>query len=117
MVHDEIDSAELVAEVVRLDIDRGHAVVVVERLGRHGFDVDVEQVGHANVLGTGHAPDRSDDGRGLGASEQVAQCQPAGHRVGVGIVVEQDEDPVRVGEVALVLQNLRACQGTAEFSE
>ena len=51
----------------------------------------------------------------LGAAQHVAQRQAAGHRVGIGIVVQQDQHAVGVGEVALVLLDARAGQRAAEL--
>ena len=47
------------------------------------------------------------DRRLLGAAQHVAQRQAAGHRVGVRIVVQEDEDAVGVAEEPLILLNLR----------
>ena len=43
--------------------------------------------------------------------------EAAGHRVGVGVVVQEDEDAVGVAEIALVLLDLEAGQGAAELGE
>ena len=53
----------------------------------------------------------------LGAAQQVAQRQAAGHRVGVGIVVGEDQHAVGVAEVALVLLHALAGQRPAELGE
>ncbi len=103
MVDDEIDAIDQAAEVVRLHVDHRDPVELLQRLGGHRLDVDVEQVDHAEVLRPRHALDRADDGRGLRAPQDVPQRQAAGHRVGIGVVVQQDEDPIGVAEIALVL--------------
>ena len=53
----------------------------------------------------------------FGAAQHVAQRQAARHRVGIGIVVQQDQHPVGVAEVALVLLDARAGQRPAELGE
>ena len=114
MVDDQVGSADQAAEVVRLHVDGGDPVVVGQRLRRHRFDGDVEQVGHPQVLGPGHALERADDRRRLRPVQQVAQREAAAHRIRIGVVVEQDQHPVRVGEVPLVLLNPRPRQRPAE---
>jgi hypothetical protein len=60
---------------------------------------------------------RADDRRGLGAAQDVAQRQAAGHRVGVRVVVQQDQHAVGVAEVALVLLHAGPGQRPAELGE
>ena len=103
MIDDQIGAIEHAAEIVRLHVDRGDAIEPGERGRRDLLDVDVEHVRHAQVLRPGHALHRADDRRRLGAAQQVAQRQAAGQRVGIGVVVEEDQDAIGVGEVALVL--------------
>ena len=43
----------------------------------------------------------------LRAAEHVAQREAARHRVGIRIVVQQDQDAIGVAEVALVLLHAR----------
>ena len=57
----------------------------------------------------------ADDRRRLGAPQQVAQGEAAGHGVGVRLVVQQDQHPVGVGEVALVLEDAGAGDAAFEF--
>ena len=61
--------------------------------------------------------ERADDRRLLGAAQHVAQRQAAGHRVGIGVVVQEDQDAVGVAEEALVLLDLEAGQRAAELGE
>ena len=61
--------------------------------------------------------DRADDGRGLRPAQDVAQGQARGHRVRVGVVVEHDQDAIRVAEVPLVLLHARLGQRPAELGE
>ena len=58
-----------------------------------------------------------DDRRLLVPPQHVAQRQAAGQRVGIGIVVQEDEDAVGVAEEPLVLLNLEAGEGAAELGE
>ena len=88
-----------------------------ERRRRDLLDVDVEHVGHPQVLRPRHALHRADDRRRLGAAQQVAQRQAAGQRVGIGIVVQQDQHAVGVGEVALVLLHAGARHRAAELGD
>ena len=85
--------------------------------GGHDLDVDVEQVHHPLVLGTRDALERRDHRRLPVAAQHVAQRQPAGERIGVGIVVQQDEDAVGVAEEPLVLLDLETGQRPAELGE
>ncbi len=108
MIDHEVGTVERAAEVVRLHVDCGDALEFLEVRRRDLLDVNVEHVGHAQVLGPRHSLDGADDRRRLGAPEQVPQRQAAGQRVGVGIVVKQDQHAVGVGEVPLILQDARA---------
>ncbi len=117
VIDHQVGAVEHPAEVVRLHVHGGDALELLERRRRDLLDVDVEHVGHPQVLRPGHALDRADDGRGLGAPQQVAQRQAAGERVGVGIVVQQDQHPVGVGEVALILLHPRAGHRPAQFGD
>ena len=67
--------------------------------------------------GRGHALHRADDRRRLGPPQQVAQRQAAGQRVRIGIVVQQDEHAIGIGEVALVLLHARARHRPAELGD
>ena len=58
---------------------------------------------------------RADDRRLLGAAQQRAQRQPAGDRIGVGVVVGEDEHAVGVAEVALVLLDALARERAVEL--
>ena len=72
---------------------------------------------HAQVLGPRDAFERGDDGRRSGAMQHRAQRQPAGHRVGIGLVVQQDENAIGVGQIALILLHAGARQRAAELGE
>ena len=50
MVDDQIDARQQAAEVVRLHVDGRDAIEARELVGRDRLDLDVEQVGHAQVL-------------------------------------------------------------------
>ena len=86
-------------------------------VGGDDLDVDVEQVHHPLVFRPRDAMERGDHRRLLGAAQHVAQREAAGQRVGVGIVVEEDEDAVGVAQEALVLLNLEAGERAAELGE
>ena len=79
--------------------------------------MDVEQVDHPQVLRPRHALHRADDRRRLGAAQDVAQRQAAGHRVGIGIVVQQDQHALGVAEVALILLDAGPRQRAAELGQ
>ena len=51
VIDDEVHAGQQAAEVVRLDVDGRDAVEAGELVGRDGLDLDVEHVGHAQVLG------------------------------------------------------------------
>ena len=50
VVDDQIDARQQPAEVVRLHVDGGDAIEARELVGRDRLDLDVEQVGHPQVL-------------------------------------------------------------------
>ena len=102
---------------MRLHVDGGDPLEVLQRRGRDLLDLDVEHVRHPQVLRPRHALDRADDRRGLGAPQQVAQREPAGQRVGIRIVVQEDEDAVGVGEVPLILLHARARHRAAQLGD
>ena len=99
---------------MRLDVDGGDAIEVGEVGRAHRLDLDVEQVLHPDVLGPGDVLHGADDRRRLVAPQQGAQRQAAGHGVRIRIVVQQDQDAIRVFEVALVLLDAGAGEGAAE---
>ena len=103
MVDDQVRAIEHAAEVVRLHVHGRDAIEPAERGRRDLLDVDVEHVRHAQVLRPRHPLHRADDRRRLGPAQQVAQRQAAGERVRIGVVVEENQNAVGVGEVALVL--------------
>jgi len=103
VVDDQVDLADETAEVMRLHIDGGDAVEAGEGLMIQRFHVDVEQVRHSEILRSGDTLKRADDGGGLGPVEEVAQGQAAGHRIWIGVVVQQNQDTVRVRQIPLVL--------------
>ena len=117
VVDHQIDAVDLAAEVVRLHVHHADPVVCADALGRHVLDVNVEQVHHPQVLGPCHALHRADDGGGLGAAQHVAQRQPAGHRVGVRIVVQHDQHAVGVAEIALVLLHAGSGERAAHLGD
>lgn len=77
VVDDQVHAGQQTAEVVRLDVDRGDAVEARELVGRQRLDLNVEQVGHPDVLGPGHALQGADDGRGPRSAQDVANARPA----------------------------------------
>ena len=117
VVDDQVGAIEQAAEVVRLHVDRRDAVEASKRRGRDLLDLDVEHVRHPQVLRPRHALHRADDRGRLGAAQQVAQRQAAGQRVRVGIVVEQDQDAVGVGEIPLVLLHAGAGHRSAQLGD
>ena len=72
---------------------------------------------HPQVFRTRDALQRADDRRLLGAAQHVAQRQAAGHRVGIGVVVQENQDAVGVAEEALVLLDPEPGQRAAELGE
>ena len=117
VIDDEIDAIDEAAEIVRLHVDHRDPVVLGHRRRRDGFDVDVEQVDHAHVLGPGHALNRADDRRRFRAPQDVAQRQAAGHRVGVRFVVQQDQHALGIAEIPLVLLHPGPRQRPAELRQ
>ncbi len=115
MVDDQIDARQEPAEVVRLHVDGRDPLERRDLVGRHDFDLNIEQVGHAQILGTRHALHGADDRGRPRAPQQVAQRETRGERVGVRLVVEQDQHAIRVLEVALVLLHARARQRSSQL--
>ena len=115
VIDDQVHARQQAAEVVRLDVDRGDAIEGAELVRRQRLDLDVQQVGHPQVLGPRHALQRADDGGGARAAQHVPEREAGGHRVGVRLVVQQDQDAVGVGEIALVLLDARAGERSAEL--
>jgi hypothetical protein len=91
MIDDQIDPVDEAAEIVRLHVHHRNPVELLQRGLRDLLDGDVEQVRHPEVFRPRHPLDRADDGGRLGAAQHVSQRQAAGHRVRIGIVVEQEE--------------------------
>jgi hypothetical protein len=60
---------------------------------------------------------RADDGGGFRAPQQVAKREPAGHGVWIRIVVQQNQNAVRVTEEPLILLDARARQRSAELRD
>ena len=114
VVDDQVHPVQQPAEVVGLHVDGRDAVELRERFRGQRLDLDVEEVGHAQVLGAGHAAEGSDDGGRLGAVEKIAEREAAGEGVRIGVVVEEDQHPVRVREVALVLLHAGAGERAAQ---
>ena len=117
MVDDQVHAIDQIAEVVRLDVHHRDAIEFGERCRRDRLDVHVEQVDHPQVFRARHALHGADDRRGLRAPEHVPQREAAGQRVGIGIVVQQDQHAVGVAEVALILLDPRPRQRPAEFGQ
>ena len=111
MVDDKVHAVDQPAEVVRLHVDGGDAGELGHRSAVEQLDLDVEQVGHPDVLGSGRPLERSDDGGRPGAVEQGAEGEAAGHRVRVRVVVQQNQDAIGVREKPLVLFDPRAGDG------
>jgi hypothetical protein len=61
--------------------------------------------------------ERRNHGRGPRSVQHRAQRESARHGVGIGLVVEQNQDAVRVGEVALILLHAGSGQRAAELGE
>ena len=115
VVDDEVDAVDEAAEVVRLHVDHADAVELPDGLGRHDVDVNVEQVQHPEVFRTRHALERTDDGRRLRPAQDVAQREPAGHGIGVRIVVQHDQQTIGVAEVPLILLHAGPGQRSAHL--
>jgi hypothetical protein len=115
MIDDEIDLGQQAAEVVRLHVHGGDSVEALEVGRRDGLDLDVEQVGHAQVLGARHALQRPDDRGRARPSQHVAQREAGRQGVRVGFVVQEDEHAIGIGEVALVLLDAGPGERAPEF--
>ena len=116
MVDDEIDAVEA-GKVVRLHVDHADAIELLDGVLRDRLDVNVEQVGHAHVFGARHTLERRNHGCRPGAVQHRSQREPAGHRIGVGLVVKQDEDAIGISQIALILLHAGARERAAEFGE
>ena len=117
MIDHQIDAIDLAAEIVRLHVDHRDAIEIGHVRSGHDLDMDVEEVHHPLVLGTRDPLERRNHRRLSVATQHVAQGQPAGERIGIGIVVQEDEDPIGVAEEPLVLLNLETGEGATELGE
>ena len=79
------------------------------------LDLEVEQLQHPQVFRTADAVHAADDRRLARAAQDVAQREAAGDGVGIGVVVQQDQDAIGVREVALVLLDLLTRHRAAEL--
>jgi hypothetical protein len=84
---------------------------------RHDLDLDVEEVHHPLVLRPGDTLKRRDHCRLPVAPQHVAKRQPTSEGIGIGIVVQENEDPVSVTEEPLVLLDLETGKGATELGE
>ncbi len=117
VIDDEIHAIDQSAEVVRLHVDHRDAVVFLQAVDRDRLDVDVEQIDHPQVFRSGHTLNRADDRCRLGPAQNVAQREAAGHRIGIRVVVQQDQDAIGVAEIALILLDAGAGQRPAELGQ
>ena len=117
VVDHQVDAREQTAVVVGLHVNGGDPIELRQRLRRHGLDTDIQQVGHPEVFRPRDTLECADDGGCLRAVQEVAQGEAAGHRIRVGIVVQQDEHAVRVGEEPLILLDPGACEGPPQRRE
>jgi hypothetical protein len=117
VVNHQIHAVELFAEIVGLHVDHGDTVEAGEVAGLDDLHLDVEQVLHAQVFGPRGALQRADDRGLLRAAKNVAQRQAARHRVGIGIVVEQNQHAIGVAEEPLILLHFEPSERAAEFDE
>ena len=91
------------AEVMRLHVHHGDALVFADLRRSDVLDVQIEQIDHPDVFRTGHAFQRGDDAGLTCAAEHVAQCEAARKRIGIRFVVQKDQHPVRIAEESLIL--------------
>ena len=106
VIDDEIDLRQQAREVMRLHVHQRDAIEALDLLRGQHLDLQVEQLQHPQVLRPADAVHAADDGRLTRAAQQVAQRQAAGDRVGIGIVVQQDQDAIGVRQIALILLDL-----------
>jgi hypothetical protein len=117
VIDDEIDVWQQSREIMRLDIHEGDAIERLDLLGRHDLDLQIEELEHAQVFGPAHAIHAPDDRRLARAPQNVAQREPTRDGVGIGIVVQKDENAVGVGQEALVLLDALARDRPAQLDE
>jgi hypothetical protein len=115
MVDHQVRAVEHSAEVMGLHVHGRNPIETLERRGGDLLDLDVEHVRHAEVFRPRHALDGADDRRRLRAPQKVPQREAACQCVGIGIVVQQNQDAIRVREIALILLDSRARHRTAQF--
>ena len=77
--------------------------------------MDVEHVGHPQVLRPCDALHGADDRRRFGSAQQVAKREAAGQRVRIRIVVQEDQHAIGVGKVTLILLHARARHRAAQL--
>ena len=107
MVDDQVDAVDRAAEVVRLHVHHRDAVEAGDCSGVMISTWMSSRFTIRRFSGRVTPWSARDDGRLLGAAQDVAQRQAAGHRVGIGIVVQENQDAVGVAEEPLVLLDPR----------
>jgi hypothetical protein len=103
MIDHQVDLRQQPREVVWLHVDERDPIEAFHLRCRQYLDLQVQQLQHAQVLGAGHAVHAPDDGGLSGAAQDVAQRKPAGDGIRIRIVVQQDEDAIRIRHIALIL--------------
>ena len=117
MIDDQIDPVDDPAKRVGLNVNHGDPIEADNLLGRQDIHLNVEQVHHSLILGPRDALQRRQRGGLLRSTKDVPQRETAGHGVGIGIVMEDDDDPIGVGEEPLILLNLESGEGAAELGK
>ena len=102
----EHDLLRPIREMRRLQIDDGDTAEILDCLLRHLFNLDFEQLHHRDVFRTCNTAERPERSALFVAPEDLAEREPARNRVGIGIILEQDQDVFRVFKVSLDLFNL-----------
>jgi hypothetical protein len=117
VIDDEIHAVDHLSEVVGLHVHHRNALVIDDLRRGNRLDVQVEKVDHAHVLGAGDAFQRRDDAGLARAPQHVAQRQAARKRVGIRLIVQEDEHAVGITEEPLVLLHSQPCQRSAELGQ
>ena len=98
MVDDDRDLRERFLAERGLDVHHRQRVVGAELLRGDLVDLDLERFHHREVLRPRHPAERQERGRRPRPAEEGSEREARGHRVRIGIVLQQDADPVLPGE-------------------
>ena len=104
-----------VPEVRRLHVHHGNGVVPADRFGGDVFDLDIEQLHHGDVFGPRHLAKGANSGGLAVASEKGAQGHGAGDGIGVRVVLDENQQVVRLAQGFPQVLHILVLTGVLQF--